>query len=233
MAKKSRAVRQYNKQIQRLNKINRKAQQKGLKVDLYSPAPRETKVQKKHIQELKQAVKKADKVIKEPVTKNTAKITQKQLAKAIQGRQKSVKPFKKVSPPKIPKTTKRVREDREDNVEFEYIPDEPEIPLEDTINYDADFYADAVIANFRESIKYYPTKAEPILSNWLDSLLTKYDKVDVAMMLQDGAEDGIQLSVEIAYNTEKLYGYISDMLDYLPEMEQWAKDDILESFETW
>ena len=288
MAKKSKSVRQYNKQIQRLNKINRKAQQKGLKLDLRTPTPKETRVEKKQLQDIRATVKRATEQVKEPKSSSTFKLTTKQIAKAVQKRQRiaevknrikkislaeptenqidkeKTKDLRDIINKNRRKTTpedeqitedeyeeiiddikeqkrqqrereKRAKEIRQtiENNRKKYTPEEPETEPQDTVNEDNSFYVESVITHYRQEISHYPSHAEPLLNNWLDSMITKYGREMVAKMLQDGAEAGVILTREIAYDDELLQGYISDMLDYLPEMEDWAKADVLDSFDSW
>lgn len=104
---------------------------------------------------------------------------------------------------------------------------------EDKTNESDSFFADTVIANYREEIMHYPSKAGPKLNAWLDRLLTQYSKTDVANMLQQGANDGYILTYKIAYDDKALEGYISGMLDHLPEMTEWEKSDIIDDFDNW
>lgn len=95
------------------------------------------------------------------------------------------------------------------------------------------FFAETVIGNFRRELQHFPSKAEPKLNQWLDRCISEFGTEDVANMLQSGAEDGHILTPEIAYDDLLLEGYISDMLDYLPEMTDWYKAEIMESMEEW
>lgn len=104
---------------------------------------------------------------------------------------------------------------------------------EDKTNTSEDFFADTVISNYRAEIMHYPSKAYPKLNAWLDRLLTQYSKTDVASMLQQGAEDGHVVTRQIAYDDTALDGYIADMLNYLPEMTEWEKSDIIDDFDNW
>lgn len=104
---------------------------------------------------------------------------------------------------------------------------------EDKTNTFEDFFADTVISNYRAEIMHYPSKAYPKLNAWLDRLLTQYSKADVASMLQQGAEDGHVVTRQIAYDDTALDGYIADMLNYLPEMTEWEKSDIIDDFDNW
>ena len=97
----------------------------------------------------------------------------------------------------------------------------------------SNFFADSVIANFRDNLKHFPDKAEPLLNSWLDRLINEYGSEAVADMLQQGAENGIILTERVAYSNDKLQGYIAEMLDYLPDMTDWYKAEVLDSMEEW
>lgn len=95
------------------------------------------------------------------------------------------------------------------------------------------FFAETVIANFRRELQHFPSKAEPKLNQWLDHCIAEFGTEDTANMLQSGRENGHVVTPEIAYDDELLEGYISDMLDYLPDMTDWYKAEIMESMEEW
>lgn len=95
------------------------------------------------------------------------------------------------------------------------------------------FFTEAVINNFRIQISQFPAMAEPMLTNWLDRMIDEFGADDVAKMLQAGAENGEVLTVEIAYSQEKLVGYIARLVDWIPEMEDWYKEELMEQFESW
>ena len=251
MAKKSKAVRQYNKQLQKLKKIERKAKQKGIDIDLSTPKSKETKVDKKDVADIKRKVNQANNQLNDKGTDNkNLSLTNKQLYKAVQKRQQRLKPIKPVSvatgtegnrtneelelsKKQLAKAVKKRKERQVRENRKKYTPEEPKQEYQDNVNDGESFFVDTVIRNYLEEISYYPSKAQPVLWQWLNSLIDKYGKEDVAVMLQDGAEAGVVLTREIAYDGEKLQGYISDMLDYLPEMTDWGKEDILDSFDDW
>ena len=114
-----------------------------------------------------------------------------------------------------------------------YLPEPPEHEYQDTVNEDSSFFTDAIINMYLTTISHYPNNAEPILKNWLNQMISKYGRDDVAMMLQDGASAGVVLTWEIAYNNERLQAYIADMLDFLPEMTAEWKEDVMDSFDDW
>ena len=95
------------------------------------------------------------------------------------------------------------------------------------------FFAETVIGNFRRELQHFPAKAEPKLNQWLDRVISEYGTEDVANMLQSGRENGLVVTPDIAYDDELLEGYISDMLDYLPDMTDWYKAEIMDSMEEW
>lgn len=240
MAKKGKQQRQYNKQLQQLRKIQRKAQQKGIKLDLTpTPQPRQKK-NKKQVQEIRKIKQEAKKQVKEAKTDNQFKPTQKQLAKAIKAKQSRIKPVQLVKPKVVkPKTTRQVQPRQQEQTKplpptpEEYTPPTPEQNLPYHVNVDPSFYSEAVIFNYRQTLRLFPVKAEPLLTAWLDNLIQEHGVDDVATMLQEGAKNGNIVNFEIAYSLEKLEGYIAEMLNYLPEMTDWYKAEVMEQFEEW
>lgn len=221
MAKKSKATRQYNKQIQRQQKILRKAQQRGINLDLTEKRQKQQKAYKKDVISIRKQNKELGKQASKTNNKTKIKLTNKQIQRAVQGRQKRLKPVK-INEPKIEVETKPG-----------YLPKEPTKEYKSKTNERESFFSDSIINMYLTTIAHYPNNAEPILKNWLNQMISKYGKDDVAIMLQDGASAGVVLTWEIAYDNERLQGYIADMLDFLPEMtEQW-KEDVMESFNDW
>ena len=115
----------------------------------------------------------------------------------------------------------------------QYEPQKQQKVRQDNVNKDTSFYAKAIISNYKNQLEQYPAMAEPMLKNWLEYMILSHGEEAVATMLQDGAENGIILSFEIAYSEEKLVGYIADLMDWLPEMTDWYKAELMEQFETW
>lgn len=103
----------------------------------------------------------------------------------------------------------------------------------DKLNTNVDFFADAVINNYRSEINQYPSHAEPIITKWLNSLIDEWGKQAVAEMLQKGAEAGVILTRKIAYDDDLLEGYLSDMINYMPEMSDGMREMIMDSFDSW
>ena len=72
-----------------------------------------------------------------------------------------------------------------------------------------------IINNFLESVAHFPKVAYPIISKWIFNLIDEYDIHTVAEMLEDGLENGLVFTYEIAYDEEKISDYMSDMENYL------------------
>lgn len=186
------------------------------------------------------------------------KISEKSLREAIQKRRKQI--AEKSSPPEPgqlkPKTpeelfeeevkrgiriidfdeeepeTKEQRKAQAEEERNELMPGDME-KVPDKVNRDPDFFSNAVIKQFEDMIKQFPRNAEPLLNAWLEQLIESQGKDAVATMLQNGAAEGHVVNREIAYSMDKIQSYISDMLNYLPEMTDWYKAEIMEQFETF
>lgn len=119
--------------------------------------------------------------------------------------------------------------------------------VDDIEFYDDDFYdiennyipefVDIALTSFTDTLeKFKNASGTPILREWFNTLLRDHGKYHVAQMLQDAAEQGIELKYEIAYNGELTNSFITEMMDYLPDAGNWYKDsvmDMLEEFENW
>ena len=228
MAKKSKQARLYAKQQQRLKKIEKKAKQKGIDVDLSEFKAKKENVTKKEVAEIKEAIRGVpeEKKQEDVRTSNILKLTQKQLRNAIARRKIQTAP-KKISA-KMVNVTKEQKEYYDQEKEFHnYLDNLPEGVEPVT----ADIFADTVISNYRLQIHAYPQYAEPLITEWLDSMISQFGKEDVALMLQNGAEAGLVVTHEIAYDDEYITTYVTQMLDYLPGLSKGLKADILDQFE--
>ena len=229
MAKKSKQARLYAKQQQRLKKIEKKAKQKGIDVDLSEFKAKKENVTSKDVAEIKEAIRGIPEEKQEAAdvrTNNILKLTQKQLQKAIAKRRQQLAPQKIASKPiKVSKEQKKRYDQGKEFQQYLDNLDEDEEPVT------ADIFADTVISNYRMQIHAYPNYAEPLLTEWLDLMIDQYGKEDVALMLQNGAEAGVVVTHEIAYDDEYITTYVSQMLDYLPGLSKGLKAEILDQFE--
>lgn len=90
--------------------------------------------------------------------------------------------------------------------------------------------ADIIINNYRiDVIGRFPRSAGPILTRWLDILLSRTSKEDVANMLETAASNGVIIDYKVAYNRDTLMGAIADFMDYLGNLE--LKQDLIEMLE--
>lgn len=105
------------------------------------------------------------------------------------------------------------------------------IPNDDYSTQYGSMFATVVISNYKAQIRNFNDVAYNMLSTWLDGLIAKYGEEDVAIMLNDGAENGNIVTYKIVYSHEKLTQYVSNMLDYLPEVGEISREEILEAFE--
>lgn len=252
MSKKGRQIRALKKQQKQINKLQRRLRQAGAQLDLKETNISDNTISqylhpKKQIEVLKKYKHELQNYSKDTITTNKIKPSQKQLSKAIQQRKtKTLQPAHiKQTHIKIPKEKQRKNiQKKQQKVAPKYskpstelpenlLPPTPEQPIPERVNTNTSFYAEAIISNYRIQLKQYPAMAEPMLSSWLDSMIAEHGVEDVATMLQAGADDGNALTFEIAYSTEKLEGYVAEMLNYLPEMTDWYKAEIMEQFESW
>lgn len=243
MSKRGKQARALKKQQKQINKIQKRLAQAGISLDLSTTNQNQNNSYylhpKKQLALLKKYKHELQTSAKETKTKNTNKITDKQLRKVIEKKKQNIARYKKLAQPYIPtgealeeRKITNLRDKLRKNIAPQYAP-QPEQPHEDKINTDTSFFVDSVINSWLDEIHYFPAMAEPILKRWYDELLTRYTKEDIATMLEDGARAGVVLTYEIAYDGEKLAMYMSDMLDFYPEMTAWEKADLMEQFESW
>ena len=110
---------------------------------------------------------------------------------------------------------RRYRQRRQDT----YAPPETPTGYESTLSTEDTFYADAVILNFKSILSKFNSKGAGVLSSWLDSLLFKFDKNDVATMLERGAQAGLIVTYDVIYAETLLRQYMADMVQYLSGLE--------------
>jgi hypothetical protein len=254
MAKKSKTTRQYNKQLQRQQKILRKAQQKGIKVDLSSAKSPQQKPTKKDITRIRKQNIQYDRQVKDKTSnQNKLSLTTKQIQKAVQSKQRrafkleqqKIGRFKEAKSKQeaekqeaVDSLRRKLSKAKPQTVEAEpepesYRPQEPTRPHPPEVNESTSFYTDSILRMYRQELKNFPNKAEPYITAWLDSLIAKYGRDDVAQMIQEGSASGVILTWEIAYDNSKLRNYVGEMLHYLPEMTPEMVSVILDEFDEW
>lgn len=216
MAKKRRLTeeqKEYNKQLRRIKQFIHRAEKRGY---VFS----DNIIPKKPKRITKASVRKLQKITPKELYKKArygGEATYGEIVTGEEGR----KAERKASAEKGAKTrkNKKISTSKQVNVSRE------------TLTTDTSFFANAVITNFRYHINQFNEVASTKLTNWLNNLLTKYGEEDVATMLNEGAENGVLVNYQIVYSNDKLTNYISEMLDYLPEMGDFSKAEIMEAFE--
>lgn len=84
------------------------------------------------------------------------------------------------------------------------------------------------IANFRQEISGFREEFQQLMESWIDSLISRYGIECVGEMLANGRENGLIITNKIAYSTSETYNYMSDMMSYLPDPDEFYSDnDIL------
>lgn len=101
----------------------------------------------------------------------------------------------------------------------------------ENIQEDISFFDDVVITNFKSHVRQFNERASNLLLSWLNRILKTNDAHDVATMLNDGAEAGKLVTYQIVYSSDKLFQYMADMLDYLPEAGILFKEEIMDAME--
>lgn len=96
---------------------------------------------------------------------------------------------------------------------------------------DDDYWSERILSNYRSFVRGFNEGAQAHLFTWLDTLIAKRGKQAVAEMLEAGAAEGVLVNYQIAYDEKLLTAYINKMLDYLPDIGEIEKEDILESIE--
>lgn len=112
----------------------------------------------------------------------------------------------------------------------EYYPSETDIVLNNFASNVSHFEPMSMysISNFKSMVARFPNSAEPIITPWINNLISEYGADNVAQMLQDAMADGLMLTFEIAYDNSLLQNYMADLVDYLPEVGNFTKDEILD-----
>ena len=117
------------------------------------------------------------------------------------------------------KKGQRTRKQRKQRRADQYgLPEEPISYHEDTYSSE-DFYADAVISNFKDILTKYNARGAGVLIKWIDELIFKYGKADVANMLETGANYGVIITYDVVYAEQLTRQYMADMVRYLSSME--------------
>lgn len=206
--------REYNKQRKRIQQAIKRAEKRGyiLEKDILPPIPKKITTQ---------SVKRLSKIDTNKIYENSVKLDT-ETGEITPGKE-ARKQERSEAAKKAAKTRKEVRYNPvKQEVEQYEIPTYTSFPSE----------ADIVIQNFKaDVVSRFPEVAAPILSDWLNRLLSLYDKEDVAQMLQDSVDAGVTIDYSVSYNEEALLSRIADMMDYLPGASTGMKSEIMDALE--
>ena len=92
-------------------------------------------------------------------------------------------------------------------------------------------FSTMVISNYRAHIRQFNDACYSLLNDWLERIIRSNGEDDTAEMLEQGAENGLIVTYKIAYAKDKLFDYMTDMLNYLPEAGDIFKEDIMQALE--
>lgn len=91
-------------------------------------------------------------------------------------------------------------------------------------------FNNSVIDSFFDSLEKYNQSFNAKMRGWIHTLVSQYGEDAVAQMLMEGAENGVIITVQIAYSDEACSAYMSEMLTYLNTNAR-TKADILAEIE--
>ena len=91
-------------------------------------------------------------------------------------------------------------------------------------------FNNTVIDSFLDSLDKYNQNFQIKIKAWINQLISQYGENAVAQMLMDGAENGVIVTTQIAYNDEACSAYMAEMLTYLNPNAR-TKADILAEIE--
>lgn len=97
--------------------------------------------------------------------------------------------------------------------------------------------SEMVLYNFRNKLREFAgAELTHIISDWFEKLVRDYGEEAAAKTIQAGEMDGYILDWAVCYNTKIMASYLSAMIDRVPEITQFGKDDffkVLEEYEEW
>lgn len=102
---------------------------------------------------------------------------------------------------------------------------------EERVSQDTSFFSRVVVSNFKLTLNAYNELARNKLNSWLNTLVSRFGEEQVAQMITQAMEDGVELTVKDSYFTEKVSDYMQKMMDYLPEAGEFTKAEIMEALE--
>ncbi len=99
------------------------------------------------------------------------------------------------------------------------------------VNKNPNFYSEIIIVNFKAQMRQFNERFNIIIDNWLQKLINSYGINAVAEMLEKAAQDGYVINYKVVYSRDRIMGSLARMLDYMPDIGELMKEDIMQSME--
>lgn len=105
----------------------------------------------------------------------------------------------------------------------------------DNVMQESSWFDKSVIGEYKRSLKYLPTLAYTLITEWVDRMVSEIGEHLVALMLEDGIRNGVILRHEDGYEEEKIRSYITEMENYfwMPTDRKAEITDALDSNENF
>lgn len=227
----------FQKEVKRIERAMKRAEKRGYTFHSYNQPEMPKRVTKQAIKKL-QGIK-GDTLYKfgEKIDATTGELTSGYEARK-QERRESAR--KAVETRKANKEKKEKEKQKKKPIqEIEINVEEPPLPKIDyqpqdeytPIEYDSfPSFTTVVIANFKAELAHFPIASEPILK-WFNEMVRLYGEDEVAEMLEDAKQAGVWLDRSIWYNKEKTSSKIAEFMNYLPNMSEGIKEELIDAFE--
>lgn len=138
---------------------------------------------------------------------------------------KLTKELKSITPKKLKELSNEILEPTQEPTNT------PGFEPPENISEDASFFDAVVITGFQSHVRQFNERASNLLLSWLDRIIVSNGEHDTAVMLNDGAEEGVILTYQVVYSQDKLTQYMAEMLDYLPEAGTLFKEELMDAME--
>lgn len=206
------AMQEYRKERRRIQRFIRNAEKRGYDFSGFNLPPIPKTIREASVRKLKSITK--EKLYSK--ARYGGEATYGEIVSGTEGR----KAERKVSAQKAAQTKKNKSFRRIENEE-DFI---PTVVPEEKI----DFFSKIVISNYKAELSIYRQEFRSMMGRWVDDLVNRYGENDVAYMLNTGAEDGIVMTPRIAYSDTEIQGYLTTMINYLPNATTFGRDELEE-----
>lgn len=99
------------------------------------------------------------------------------------------------------------------------------------VSEDTSFFDNTVLSNFMYHISQFNDRANALIRNWLDRIMTSHGRHAAAIMLNEATNAGVIIDYKVVYDPDKLMGRLADFLEYLPDAGDIFKEDLMEAME--